>query len=199
MQGKQGQKSSRSAVPLCAVCFFNSSCFHAVIRYRCWFCLSLLPLSLTPCILMTDRGKLIFQQPEGTCNSFPPQLGGSNLHLFLLKGQRVLVKENLHRFILRMIFLIFQCLEITGREETHPGCGRQQVLGQGERGAAPSLFQHRLLSSRDGDGFRETLLTSGYPLQGKAVSTALITRTRHRTDHNLLQPANNFTVCIYLS
>lgn len=146
MQGKQGQKSSRSAVPQCAVCFFNSSCFHAVIRYRCWFCLSLLPLSLAPCILMTDRGKFIFQQPEGTCNSFPPQLGGSNLHLFLLKGQRVLVKENLHRFILRMIFLIFQCLEITGREETHSGCGRQQVLGQGERGAAPSLFQHRLLS-----------------------------------------------------
>lgn len=33
----------------CAVCFFNSSCFHGVIRSRCWFCLSLSPLSLAQC------------------------------------------------------------------------------------------------------------------------------------------------------
>lgn len=99
------QQSPRS----CAVCFLNSSCFHGVIRSRCWFCLSLSPLSLARCFfLMTDRGKFIFQQPlnqRGTCYSSASQLGASTCTFSGPKAKEFQLKsiENPHRFILRMI------------------------------------------------------------------------------------------------
>lgn len=183
------------------------------MRSRCWFCFSLLPLSLAQCVLMSGRGKFIFQQPltRGNLQLLSLTAWGFNLHLPCPKDKEFSLKstENSHRFILRMIFLgmgIFlgyswQC-PVPGNcweSRNPPRLSEQQVLGQGERGTA-SL--PALLDERNGDGFREMLLTSESVLtscQGKAVGTALTSRTRHRTDPNLSQPAHSITVCVSCS
>lgn len=106
----RANKDRKAAKINVAAWVFNSSCFHRIIRSRCWFCSSLLPLSLAQRVLMTDgeinlSAAIINQGEPAIPSPHSLQVQPASSLAQRPKSSSSKSIENPHRFIWRMMFL----------------------------------------------------------------------------------------------